>query len=146
MDELERAASSRIVLILERTICKVVKKKKKQQLTGRSRDCRSATITSIIGKGERKGNEGKATRPIAGEIVCWEGVKPCLTDTQISRRRDQLNSHHTFAAGSSFSSCSWCFSSASCLDNNFLSSIRVSSVRLAWPTLTNTSTSWLNQD
>ena len=68
MDELERAASSRIVLILERAICKVIKKKK--QLTGRSRDCRSATITSIIGKGERKGNEGKTTRPIAGEIVC----------------------------------------------------------------------------
>ena len=70
MDELEGAASSRIVLILERAICKVVKKKKKKQLTGRSRDCRSATITSIIGKGERTGNEGKTTRPIAGEIVC----------------------------------------------------------------------------
>ena len=69
MDELEGAASSRIVLILERAICKVVKKNNNFR-TGRSRDCRSATITSIIGKGERKGNEGKTTRPIAGEIVC----------------------------------------------------------------------------
>ena len=43
------------------------------------------TITSIRGKGERKWKEGKTTGPMAGEIVCWEGVKPCLTDTQISR-------------------------------------------------------------
>ena len=113
---------------------------------------RRGALTSIFFQTSRKRRDSlyfndaeiKQIRKLryAMKIFHISATNDCLTERLTNWQTDKP----TLAAGSSSSSCSWFLNSASCLDNTFLSSMRFSSVCLAWPTLTRTSTSWPNQD
>ena len=114
---------------------------------------RRGALTSIFYQTSRKRRnslyfndaEIKQIRKLRYAMKIFHIIVPRTTAWQTGWRIDRLT-NRTLAAGSSSSSCSWFLNSASCLDNTFLSSMRFSSVCLAWPTLTRTSTSWPNQD
>ena len=114
---------------------------------------RRGALTSIFFQTSRKRRdslyfndaEAKQMKKLRYAMKIFHIRVPRTTAWQTGWQTDRLTDR-TLAAGSSSSSCSWFLNSASCLDNTFLSSMRFSSVCLAWPTLTRTSTSCPNQD